>query len=101
NTGKHALLWCERRDSNSHTSRRQNLNLVRLPIPPRSLDQAKHYSFFFKGLRNATQARTGSPPRRCAPAPMDSARIARTGMAEAKSISIVDINQSIYFYRNI
>ena len=29
-------IWCERRDSNSHTSRRQNLNLVRLPIPPRS-----------------------------------------------------------------
>ena len=27
--------WCGRRDSNSHTSRRQNLNLVCLPIPPR------------------------------------------------------------------
>src|SRR5690625_2203232 len=34
-------LWCERRDSNSHTSRRQNLNLVRLPIPPRSLSQLR------------------------------------------------------------
>src|SRR5262245_34567675 len=30
------LLWCERRDSNSHACRRQNLNLVRLPIPPLS-----------------------------------------------------------------
>ncbi len=28
-------VWCGRRDSNSHTSRRQNLNLVRLPISPR------------------------------------------------------------------
>ena len=26
--------WCGRRDLNSHTSRRQNLNLVRLPISP-------------------------------------------------------------------
>ena len=30
-------VWCGRRDSNSHTSRRQNLNLVRLPISPRPL----------------------------------------------------------------
>src|SRR5690606_34924353 len=30
-------LWCERRDSNSHTLRRRNLNPLRLPIPPRSL----------------------------------------------------------------
>src|SRR5690625_2408666 len=37
------LIWCERRDSNSHTSRRQNLNLVRLPIPPRS-QKRKLYS---------------------------------------------------------
>ncbi len=29
--------WCERGDSNPHTFRRQNLNLVRLPIPPLSL----------------------------------------------------------------
>ena len=28
--------WCERRDSNPHALRRQNLNLVRLPIPPLS-----------------------------------------------------------------
>ncbi len=28
-------VWCGRRDLNSHTLRRQNLNLVRLPIPPR------------------------------------------------------------------
>ncbi len=27
-------LWCGRRDLNSYTLRRQNLNLVRLPIPP-------------------------------------------------------------------
>ncbi len=27
-------IWCGRRDLNSHTLRRQNLNLVRLPIPP-------------------------------------------------------------------
>ena len=27
-------VWCGRRDLNSHTLRRQNLNLVRLPIPP-------------------------------------------------------------------
>ncbi len=33
----HATLtgeWCGRRDLNSHTLRRQNLNLVRLPISP-------------------------------------------------------------------
>ena len=30
------LPWCERRDSNPHALRRQNLNLVRLPIPPLS-----------------------------------------------------------------
>ena len=29
--------WCERRDSNPHGFTRQNLNLVRLPIPPLSL----------------------------------------------------------------
>ncbi len=28
------LIWCGRRDLNSHTLRRQNLNLVRLPISP-------------------------------------------------------------------
>lgn len=27
-------VWCERRDSNPHGLPRQNLNLVRLPIPP-------------------------------------------------------------------
>ena len=27
-------MWCGWRDSNSHTLRRQNLNLVRLPISP-------------------------------------------------------------------
>ncbi len=36
-----AGLWCERRDSNSHAFRRQNLNLVRLPIPP--LSQCSHF----------------------------------------------------------
>jgi hypothetical protein len=30
------MRWCERRDSNPHALRRQNLNLVRLPIPPLS-----------------------------------------------------------------
>ena len=35
-----AKAWCERRDSNSHAFRRQNLNLVRLPIPP--LSQWQH-----------------------------------------------------------
>ena len=30
--------WCGRRDLNSHTLRRQNLNLVRLPIPPLPLN---------------------------------------------------------------
>ena len=29
-----ANKWCGRRDLNPHTSRRQNLNLVRLPISP-------------------------------------------------------------------
>ena len=29
------LFWCGRRDSNPHTLRRQDLNLLRLPIPPR------------------------------------------------------------------
>ena len=28
------LQWCPEEDSNLHASRRQNLNLVRLPIPP-------------------------------------------------------------------
>ncbi|CRH28609.1 Uncharacterized protein {ECO:0000313/EMBL:ABJ00072.1} [Pantoea ananatis] len=28
------MKWCGRRDLNSHTLRRQNLNLVRLPISP-------------------------------------------------------------------
>ena len=28
------ILWCPGRDSNSYTLRRQNLNLVRLPISP-------------------------------------------------------------------
>ncbi|CCF67965.1 hypothetical protein XAPC_1666 [Xanthomonas citri pv. punicae str. LMG 859] len=31
-----ARHWCERGDSNPHALRRQNLNLVRLPIPPLS-----------------------------------------------------------------
>jgi hypothetical protein len=30
------MIWCERRDSNSHGSPRWNLNPVRLPIPPLS-----------------------------------------------------------------
>lgn len=33
------LRWCGRRDSNSHTLRRQNLNLVCLPISPRPRGQ--------------------------------------------------------------
>ena len=33
--GQETIRWCGRRDSNSHTLRRQNLNLVCLPIPPR------------------------------------------------------------------
>jgi hypothetical protein len=33
--GFQRFTWCGRRDSNSHTLRRQNLNLVCLPIPPR------------------------------------------------------------------
>src|SRR5262252_9511074 len=37
----HQGLWCERRDSNSHAFRRQNLNLVRLPISP--LSQWVHF----------------------------------------------------------
>ena len=28
-------IWCGRRDLNPHAFRRQNLNLVRLPVPPR------------------------------------------------------------------
>lgn len=35
--GLRLLTWCGRRDSNSHTLRRQNLNLVCLPISPRPL----------------------------------------------------------------
>ena len=34
-TGLSRFRWCGRRDSNSHTLRRQNLNLVCLPISPR------------------------------------------------------------------
>ena len=41
-------FWCERRDSNPHAFRRQNLNLVRLPIPPLSpcsqCTSATHYA---------------------------------------------------------
>lgn len=33
--GFQLITWCGRRDSNSHTLRRQNLNLVCLPISPR------------------------------------------------------------------
>ena len=33
-SGCRRLKWCGRRDLNSHTLRRQNLNLVRLPISP-------------------------------------------------------------------
>ena len=33
--GFQRFRWCGRRDSNSHTLRRQNLNLVCLPISPR------------------------------------------------------------------
>ena len=33
------IIWCPLGDSNSHALRRQNLNLVRLPIPPKG-----HYS---------------------------------------------------------
>ena len=33
-TGLGLQGWCGRGDSNPHASRRQNLNLVRLPIPP-------------------------------------------------------------------
>lgn len=33
--GFQLVTWCGRRDSNSHTLRRQNLNLVCLPISPR------------------------------------------------------------------
>ena len=29
------IVWCGRRDSNPHESPRQDLNLVRLPVPPR------------------------------------------------------------------
>ena len=43
------LTWCGRRDSNSHTLRRQNLNLVRLPISP--LPQL--WTFF--GVANGTR----------------------------------------------
>ena len=38
-------MWCGRRDSNSHTSRRQNLNLVRLPISPRPLKNWDYTDF--------------------------------------------------------
>ena len=38
------VCWCGRRDSNSHTSRRQNLNLVRLPISPRPRDETRDYT---------------------------------------------------------
>src|SRR5699024_11260253 len=49
-------LWCERRDSNSHTSRRQNLNLVRLPIPPRSQGQVKKGLYKSKFKKSSKQA---------------------------------------------
>ena len=37
------LFWCPRSDSNRHAFRRQNLNLVRLPISPPG-----HYSSLLK-----------------------------------------------------
>ncbi len=38
--------WCGRRDSNPHTLRYQNLNLARLPVPPRPHEpsQARLYN---------------------------------------------------------
>lgn len=35
------LRWCARRDSNPHALRHQNLNLARLPIPPRAHQLSK------------------------------------------------------------
>lgn len=34
------MIWCAWRDSNPHTSRRQDLNLLRLPIPPHAHSRA-------------------------------------------------------------
>ena len=39
--------WCGRRDSNSHTLRRWNLNPVRLPISPRP-HQGANFALDFK-----------------------------------------------------
>ena len=38
------ISWCGRRDSNPHTLRCQNLNLVRLPIPPRPLTKSCRFT---------------------------------------------------------
>ena len=51
--------WCERRDSNSHAFRRQNLNLVRLPIPP--LSQSPHFNIIapFRSTRRPSRPCVG------------------------------------------
>ena len=49
------LFWCSERDSNSHIFRRQNLNLVCLPIPP-----SEHFGW---GRRTRTlESRDQNPP---------------------------------------
>src|SRR6516162_5185049 len=52
-----ASLWCGRRDSNPHTLRRQDLNLLRLPIPPRP-QRSK-----LRTVRAAIPARLNAPYR--------------------------------------
>ncbi len=63
--------WCERGDSNPHALRRQNLNLVRLPIPP--LSQCRNAPVLLQGCpqrksgASGCRARCGSgaAQRRC------------------------------------
>ena len=50
------IIWCERRDSNSHALRRRNLNPVRLPIPPLS-----QYSGGDERNRTSTSSLTPAP----------------------------------------
>ena len=49
-SAKRLAFWCERRDSNPHGFTRQILSLVRLPIPPLSLDGPSNKLSYFPSI---------------------------------------------------
>lgn len=47
------MIWCGRRDSNSHTFRHTALNRACLPIPPRpQIEKARDFSDIYFGYRD-------------------------------------------------